>query len=136
MLSNLMTELGPTFRLDPQIRFETVTGTTCHIIDAGGGFFRVELFQLSNDPFDRQRFARRRQISVLGRVAYAATAEDVTVMKLRWSGQGRRPKDREDERNLIMSQGDLLDWEYIHRWCDQHGTRQLLEEIHRSIPPI
>jgi hypothetical protein len=29
-----------------------------------------------------------------------------------------------------------LDSEYIYRWCDQHGTRGLLEDIRRAIPPL
>jgi hypothetical protein len=29
-----------------------------------------------------------------------------------------------------------LDWNYIYRWCDQHGTRDLLDELRRSLPPI
>ena len=31
-------------------------------------------------------------------------------------------------------QADTLDWDYIHRWCDEHGTRELLDDIRRSIP--
>jgi len=27
-----------------------------------------------------------------------------------------------------------VDWEYVFRWCDRHGTRGLLDEIRRSIP--
>jgi hypothetical protein len=35
---------------------------------------------------------------------------------------------------VIAVQGNLVDWEYVGRWCDQHGTRGLLDEIRRSIP--
>ncbi len=133
-LPGLMAELGPTFRLDAQVRFETVTATTRHIIDAKDGFFRVELFQLSDDTYDRERFSRRRRVNVLGREAWAATPEDVVVMKLRWSRQGERSKDKDDARSLIMVQSDNLDWDYIHRWCDEHGTRELLDELRASLP--
>jgi hypothetical protein len=33
-------------------------------------------------------------------------------------------------------QGDRLDWDYIHRWCDAHGTRALLDEVRASLPPL
>jgi len=135
-LSELLRRLGPEFHLDPQVRFETVTATTRHIIDTADGLFRVELFQLSDAPYDHERFARRRRTKVLGRDAYAPTPEDVIVMKLQWSRQGRRTKDTDDVRNVIAVQGDALDWDYIYRWCDEHGTRELLEEICRSIPKI
>jgi hypothetical protein len=133
-LPRLMQRLGPTFRLDAQVRFETVTATTRHIIDTENDFFRVELFQLSDDPYDRECFSRRRRVTVLGHDAYAATPEDVIVMKLRWSRQGQRSKDKDDARNVIAAQVENLDWDYIHRWCDEHGTRELLDEIRRSIP--
>jgi hypothetical protein len=30
----------------------------------------------------------------------------------------------------------LIDWDYVHHWCEQHGTRSLLDEIRASIPVI
>lgn len=133
-LRRLLAELGPRFRLDPQSRFETVTGTPRHIIDVDEDFFHVELFQLSDDAFDRERFRRRVRVHLLGRDAFAPTAEDVVVMKLRWSRQGHRSKDLEDARNIILTQADNLDWDYIHRWAAEHGTRELLDEIRASLP--
>ena len=47
------------FHLDPQIRFESVTGTKRNVIDIDGTPFQVELFRLSNDPHDQERFRRR-----------------------------------------------------------------------------
>lgn len=45
----------------------------------------------------------------------------------------RRANDREDARGVIAVEGDRLDWVYIHRWCDAHHTRGLLDEIRGSI---
>ena len=45
-------------------------------------------------------------------------------------------KDRDDARNILAVQGDALDFAYIGRWCDTHGTRARLEELRRSIPPM
>jgi len=132
----LMKELGPQFRLDPQLSFETVTATTRYIIDTPERGFRIELFCLSQDPHDRMRFARRRRIVISGRPASAPSPEDVIITKLQWSKLGKRTKDVDDARNVIAVQRDALDWDYIHGWCDQHGTRALLDEIRRSIPPL
>lgn len=93
----------------------------------------IEFFELSNDEFDRQRFARRQETVVLGRPAYLLTAEDTVITKLRWFAALRRAKDRDDARGIIAVQGDRLDWGYIHRWCDIHHTRGLLDEIRSSI---
>jgi hypothetical protein len=35
----------------------------------------------------------------------------------------------------VLSVQRTLDWNYLHHWCDQHGTRDLLEEIRASLPP-
>ncbi len=135
-VATIADRLGPGFRLDPQISFESATGTTryvVHFADSSGVPFHIEFFELSDDEFDRQRFARRQEALVLEQQAYLLTAEDTVVTKLRWFQALRRAKDREDARGVIAVQGDRLDWAYIHRWSDAHGTRDLLDEIRRSI---
>jgi hypothetical protein len=127
--------LGPEFELDPQVSFETITGTTRYIMRHTKGAFRIELFLLSDDAHDRLRFARRKRLRIFGRDAWVPTAEDVIVTKLRWSRQGQRPKDIQDVKDVVTVQSRLLDWDYLHRWCDVHATRKLLDEIRASLPP-
>jgi len=134
--AKLRAALGPSLRIDPQMSFETVTATTRYIIHKlEGEPFKIELFFLSDDPHDRRRFERRRPGRFAGERVWIASAEDVIITKLRWSKDGKRTKDVDDVRNVLSVQGDALDWEYIHRWCDTHGTRALLEEVHKSLPP-
>ena len=40
----LVAGLGPEFKLDPQMSFETKTGTTRYVIDSADGNFKIELF--------------------------------------------------------------------------------------------
>lgn len=130
--------LGPCFRLHEQLTFETVTGTVRYIIDVVDDPFCIELFRLSKDAHDQLRFARRQEVEAptLGRRVFLPMPEDIIVTKLRWALNTGRGKDRDDARDVIAVQGDRLDFEYIHRWADEHGTRELLDEIRRSIPPI
>jgi hypothetical protein len=72
----------------------------------------------------------------MGRRVWIPTAEDVNVTKLHGAHLARRSKDRDDARDVIAVQGDRIDWDFVHRWCEQHGTRALLDEIRASIPPI
>ncbi len=132
-LSKLMEQLGLNFVLDLQTSLEMLTATTRHIVHVVGSEFKLELFRLSEDAHDQSRFARRRRIFMLDvqRESYVQTAEDAILMKLRWA----RGKDREDCRDMLAVQGDSLDWQYLHQWADEHGTRSLLQEILRSIPP-
>jgi hypothetical protein len=120
-LSAVMTQLGPGFRLDPQLSFETVTGTTRAIIELVDNPFKIELFFLGEDPHAQERFRRRVRHRILGVETALPTPEDVVITKLRWSVQGKRRKDVDDVRNVIAVQAGRLDWEYILHWCDQHA---------------
>jgi len=73
----------------------------------------------------------------VGCEVFIPSVEDVIVTKLRWERLGKRGKDGDDIRDVIAVLGDdALDWDYIHRWTADHGTRALLDEIRASIPPI
>jgi hypothetical protein len=130
----LVQELGPAFQLDPQLSFESVTGTTRYTLRLVDTPFEVELFSLSDDDHDRQRFFRRRRAELRGRQTFLPTAEDVIVTKLRWSRGGSRGKDLDDARNVIAVQGARIDWEYVGSWCERHGTREILESLRNSLP--
>jgi hypothetical protein len=134
MLSALAKRLSPPFQLDPQMSFETVTLTSRYLLHLVNNPFSVELFLLSDDAHDMERFARRRRETIADRDVFVPTAEDVIVTKLRWSHAGRRRKDMEDVENVITIQGDRIDWDYVNSWCDRHGTRELLESVRSSLP--
>jgi len=128
--------LGSQFHLDPQMSFETVTMTRRYVADVLGTPFKIEFFLLNDDPHNQERFRRRQQVVVLDRQTWMPTPEDVIVTKLHWALLGNRSKDREDIRSVIAVRGDRIDWDYVYRWCEQHGTRSLLDEIRASIPPV
>jgi predicted nucleotidyltransferase len=121
--------LGENYEDEPQMSFETNTGTQRQEFRVRGTLFKVELFRLSNDAFDQQRFQRRRSVEVEGRQIWFPTAEDVIVMKLRWA----RSKDKEDIKDVMFVQGDKLDWAYIENWCKQHGSLALMQELRRAV---
>lgn len=124
--------LGTDFEVDPQLSFETNTGTYKQEIRFRGTPFKVELFRLSNDLFDQERFRRRRAVQLFGHHTFVPTAEDVIVMKLRWC----RRKDRDDVHNVMAVQHGRLDWAYIENWCRRHGTFDLMDQIRRAVPEI
>jgi hypothetical protein len=134
MISVLAKHLGPSFRLEPQMSFETVTATSRYLLQVVNSPFPIELFLLSDDAHDVERFARRRRERIGDRDAFLPTVEDVIITKLRWSRFGRRRKDIEDVEDVITVQRDHIDWGYVVSWCDRHGTRELLESVRDSIP--
>lgn len=132
-LQRLASHLPSGLVLERQGGFEGVSGAVRHVIALVGSAFVCELFELSDDPHDRARFARRLSAVLLTRISFVATAEDMIITKLRWVMGASRPKDREDIRNILAVQGALLDWAYLDRWSATHGTTKLLEEIRASV---
>ncbi len=124
--------LGADSQLDPQSSFETVTGTYRQFVRHPGTSFKIELFQLSEDAHDQERFARRREESLFGRKVWLLSPEDVIVSKLRWG----RGKDEDDIRNVITVQGGRLEWNYVEAWCRRHDTLSRLQKIRNSLPKI
>lgn len=134
-LQRLEQHLSPGLTLERQGAFEAVTGTMRYLIVLAGSPFVCELFVLSEDPHDRERFSRRTPARVLAHNAFVASAEDMIITKLRWAIEASRPKDRDDIRNILAVQGPALDWAYLDRWSTLHGTAILLGEIRASLPP-
>jgi hypothetical protein len=132
MISSLIERLGPAFQLNRQMTFETVTMTGRYVLHLADNPFSIELFLLSDDPHDLERFARRQHEQVLNRDVVIPTVEDVIITKLRWSHSGRRLKDIEDVENVIAVQRDRIDWPYVTSWCDRHATRELLDRVRPS----
>ena len=134
-IAELARKLGSPFRLDPQISFETITGTTRYVFTVADVTFKIEMFLLSDDPYDQTRFARRVTRDVDGKIVCLPTVEDVVITKLLWSQRGKRLKDVDDVRNVVAIQGRVLDWSYVESWCDRHNTHEILEQIRASLPP-
>ena len=54
----LARRLIPSIRIDPQLRFETVTMTRRYVAELVGTPFKIEFFLLSADSDDQERFQR------------------------------------------------------------------------------
>lgn len=126
---SLLERLPEAFEVDQQISFETITGHTRQILRAPTIPFEIELFDLSEEPFDHSRFERRIQTTMLGREVWLPTAEDVIVQKLRWSKLGNRLKDLVDAQGVAKVRGDRLDWNYIEHWCGMLELGEILRKL-------
>ncbi len=132
-LQPVVEALGPDFVLENQTAFETNTGTLRDTFIEKDTNFKIELFHLSQDPHDQERFRRRRATHFDGEPTFIPAPEDVIITKLRWA----RRKDVDDVRDILrFIDAVALDWNYIHHWTGQHGTREKLDAIRASIPPL
>ncbi len=135
-LDPVVSELAPVLEFDPQVTFETITGSLRYILRAvRNRSLQVEFFLLGDDPFVVERFSRRVRVwvPVLEMEVSLPTAEDVIVQKLRWG----RAKDIEDARDVLAVQTPArLDMEYVKRWCEAHGTLEKLRTLLVEIAPF
>jgi hypothetical protein len=135
-LASVIAALGPEFRMERQLSFETNTSTIRQRIFVGENGFLIELFRLSDDAHDQERFGRRirRMVPALQREVFVPTAEDVILTKTRWIATANRSKDLEDVITVLAVQRANLDWSYLDRWSEQLGIRELLDEIRAKVP--
>ena len=98
-IQRALSQLGTDFLPESQLTFEMKTGTTRRVIKIRDSSFVIELFLLSHDPFDIERFQRKVRVNLaaMDRMAFVPTAEDVVIMKLQWG----RSKDLDDVRGVI-----------------------------------
>ena len=114
---SLVNSLGSEFKLDAQQSFEGFGGSIKNEIEIEGTPFRIELFRLTEQPFDQSRFARRRKVTIGGDEVWIPTPEDVILQKLIWS----RPKDHEDIIGVIAVNQSTLDRNYLDLWAEKLG---------------
>ncbi len=103
--------------------------TMFNLIDFSSGD-KADFWLLTDDPFDRERFARRLRVEALGLELSVSTPEDTILMKLRWSAQaGGSEKQFNDALGVYEFQGDVLDLAYLDRWAETLGLSAALVEI-------
>ncbi len=126
---NLEELLPPAFVVEEQMSFETISGTMRRILHIPEIPFEIEIFDLTSDEFDQTRFHRKVKSTLMDRLVYLPTPEDVVIQKLRWANTPNREKDFLDARAIIEVRGDRLDWEYIQSWCDKLDLEDILARL-------
>jgi hypothetical protein len=99
--------------------------------------FKVDVFILKQRPFDLNQMQRRISQS-LGESpdekAYFCTAEDIILAKLEWYRAGGEASERQlrDITGILELQGNRLDFEYMRKWAEGLGVKDLLERAIQS----
>lgn len=133
-IARLIAALSSLVDFDSQVQFDTITWGKRWLGTSTSGIpYKVELFEMFDDPFVISEFDRRVRtfVPILNRSIWLPTAEDVVVQKLRWA----RPKDLEDARDVLAVQDPKnLDLAYVEHWCAEHGSLPRLQAILEALP--
>lgn len=90
---------------------------------------KVDFFVLPGDPFSRVQFERRVQIEAWGIKACFASPEDTILSKLLWNKITPSERQLDDVKGVLREMFDVLDYDYLQRWADDGGVRDLLDRL-------
>jgi hypothetical protein len=110
--------------------------TMFNMIDLASGD-KVDFWLLTDDPFDRSRFTRRRVVEVLGLRLPVSAPEDTILMKLRWAElSGGSEKQFRDALRVYEVQHAMLDLDYLNSWAVQLGVESLWQRLCAEATPL
>ena len=121
---------SPNYYLDEGAVAEAVARKgMANLIDTESGD-KVDFWLLTEDPFDRSRFARRYHEEVLGMRIAVSSPEDTILMKLRWARMsGGSEKQFTDAVRVYEVQYEKLDHKYLREWTLKLGVQNEMDKL-------
>ena len=110
---------GPEYYLEEtSIRQAIAQKSMFNLIEAQTGD-KVDFWILTNEPFDRSRFTRKRAEEVFGIKIKVSCPEDTILAKLLWAAKsGGSQKQFTDALRVFEVQYKNLDLSYLDQWAD------------------
>ena len=98
---------------------------------------KVDFWLLTDDPFDKSRFARRRVEDLLGVRIPVSAPEDTILAKLRWAKlSGGSRKHFADALRVYELQRGVLDIEYVQQWAKTLEVQELWSDLQDEAEPL
>lgn len=114
-------EISITRAIDSQTMFNLINVNTGDIAD---------FWILTNEPFDKSRFARRYHEDFTGIEIVVSSPEDTILAKLRWAMlSGGSEKQFIDALRVYEVQYEKLDLDYLRAWAKRLGVESILREL-------
>jgi hypothetical protein len=128
---------APRFYLDEaSMRGAVARRDMFNLLDADSGY-KVDFWMLTDDAFDRERFARKTAEVIDGLSVNVSRPEDTILMKLKWSrDSGGSAKQFLDAKDVYEVQFGVLDQDHLDRWARQLGVEQELARLRQEARPL
>src|SRR5262249_50334905 len=98
---------------------------------------KVDFWILKDEPLDQSRFARKRQVNVLGIPLNISAPEDTILAKLWWIQEaGGSEKQFTDALRVYEVQRGKLDHDYLNHWATLLGVASLWERLKAAAEPV
>lgn len=127
----------PDFHLDEESTVEAINRQGMfNLIEMNEGD-KVDFWILTDEPFDRSRFARKYAEEVLGMQIMVSSPEDTILAKLRWAKlSGGSEKQFTDALRVYEVQFEKLDMDYLHGWAKELGVEAMLQRLEEEAQVI
>lgn len=98
---------------------------------------KVDFWILTDEPFDRSRFARRYIEEVMGIHIMVSSPEDTILAKLKWAKlSGGSEKQFTDALRIFEVQFGKLNVDYLQSWAKELGVELMLQRIQKEAEVI
>ncbi len=104
--------------------------STFNVIDPSSGL-KIDFWILTGNPFDIERFHRRRSQPLFGHMLWMPSPEDVILSKLLWYKEAQTDKHLNDVRGVWDMQKELIDGAYLKLWAARLSVENLLEQLEK-----
>jgi hypothetical protein len=127
----------PEFYLDPQSVHDAISrASMVNVLHVDSGD-KLDLWMLTDHPFDQSRFARRVSATVAGIDVDLSTPEDTILQKLKWAEEsGGSEKQFTDALRIYEVQAARLETAYLEHWALRLGVQDLWIELKARARPL
>jgi hypothetical protein len=128
---------APRFYLSEDAAREAIaSGGMFNLLEASEGD-KVDFWLLTDNPFDRSRFARKYVEEVLGLQLKVSRPEDTILQKLKWAiASGGSEKAFTDALRVYEVQYGTLEVGYIEEWARRLGVAEVWDKVKREAEPM
>jgi len=128
---------APTYYLDEQAVREAIASKSMFNLLAIHEGDKVDFWMLTDEPFDRSRFARRYTEDVFGIRLWVPSPEDTILEKLRWMQEsGGAEKHFGDALRVYEVHGERLDHAYLETWVARLSLSEAWARLRAEAEPI
>lgn len=127
----------PQYYLDEEDMLSAIrSGKMFNLMDVHGGD-KVDFWMLTEEAFDRSRFARKYTEDFMGLKIKVSRPEDSILMKLKWAAlSGGSEKKFTDALRVYEVQLNKLNIPYLQQWVKTLNIESLWERLQREAQAI
>ena len=125
------------YHLDEESIIDAINNNSMfNLMDVNTGD-KVDFWILTDEPFDRSRFAHKYIEEVMGIHITVSNPEDTILAKLKWAKlSGGSEKQFTDALRVFEVQFKKLNMDYLQKWAKELGVELMLQRIQKEAEVI